>query len=73
MSYFVYSFITILFNTKEGFRVYLVDIVTRFVVLLLVVDEAAAVGPGPGALVALVRMLPRVPPPVVDRVVRTHE
>ena len=38
---------------------------------LLVMDEAAAVGPGPGALVALVRVLPRVSPPVVDQVVRT--
>ena len=36
-------------------------------------DEAAAVGPGPGALVALVRVLARVSPPVVDQVVRTLE
>ena len=40
---------------------------------LLVMDEAAAVGPGPGALVALVRVLARVSPPVVDQVVRTLE
>ena len=45
----------------------------RLVVFLLVMDEAAAVGPGPGALVALVRVLARVPPPVVDQVVRTLE
>ena len=45
----------------------------RLVVFLLVVDEAAAVGPGPGALVALVRVLARVPPPVVDQVVRALE
>ena len=36
-------------------------------------NEAAAVGPGPGALVALVRVLARVSPPVVDQVVRTLE
>ena len=40
---------------------------------LLVVDEAAAVWPGPGALVALVRVLASVPPPVVDQVVRALE
>ena len=40
---------------------------------LLVVDEAAAVGSGPGALVAIVRVLARVPPPVVNQVVRTLE
>ena len=45
----------------------------RLVVFLLVVDEAAAVWPGPGALVALVRVLASVPPPVVDQVVRTLE
>ena len=45
----------------------------RLVVFLLVVDEAAAVGPGPGALVALVRVLARVSPPVVDQVVRALE
>ena len=53
--------------------IYLVDVVARLVVFLLVMDEAAAVGPGPGALVALVRVLARVPPPVVDQVVRTLE
>ena len=40
---------------------------------LLVVDEAAAVGPGPGALVALVRMFSGVTPAVVDQVVRALE
>ena len=56
----------------EGF-IYLVDVVTRLIVFLLVMNEAAAVGPGPGALVALVRVLARVSPPVVDQVVRTLE
>ena len=38
-------------------------------VLLLVVDEAAAVRPSPRALVTLVGMLSGVAPPVVDQVV----
>ena len=51
----------------------LVYIGHRLVVLLLVVDEAAAVRPSPGALVTLVRMLPCVAPPMVNKVVRSLE
>ena len=46
------------------------QIAHRLVVLLLVVDEGRAVRPRPVAAVALVRVLPRVPPSVVYQVVR---
>ena len=51
----------------------LVHIGHRLTVLLLVVDEAAAVRPSPGALVTLVRMLPCVALPMVNKVVRSLE
>ena len=45
----------------------------RLIVLLLVVDEAAAVRPSPRALVTLVGVLPCVAPPMVYKVVRSFE
>ena len=51
----------------------LVHIGHRLIVLLLVVDEAAAVRPSPRALVTLVGVLPCVAPPVVYEVVRSLE
>ena len=47
----------------------LVNIVDGLRVLLLVVDEAAAVRPRPGTLVTFVGMFPCVPSAVVDQIV----
>ena len=49
------------------------QIAHRLVVLLLVVDEAAAVWARPRALVTLVGMLASVAPPVVYQVIRPLE
>ena len=51
----------------------LVDIVARFRVFLLVVDEAAGVRSSPGASVTLVRMFSCVSSSVVDKIVRSLE
>ena len=51
----------------------LVHIGYRLVVLLLMVDEAAAVRPSPRALVTLVGVLPCVATPMVYEVVRSLE
>ena len=57
-------------NVGEGAMLsVLVHIGYRLTVLLLVVDEAAAVWPRPGALVTLVWMLPSVTPPVINKIV----
>jgi len=52
---------------------FLVDVVHRLGVLLLVVDEGAAVRPGPAALVALIRVFPGVTTSVVDQIIRSLE
>ena len=51
----------------------LMNVVDRLGVLLLVVNEAAAVGPCPGALVTLVWVFTSVSASVIDQVVRTFE
>lgn len=51
----------------------LVDVVHWLRVLLLVVDEGAAVGTRPAALITFVWMFPSVTPSVVDQIVRPLE
>ena len=49
------------------------DVVYWLCVFLLVMNEGGAVRAGPAALVALVRVLARVTPPVIYQVVRPLE